>query len=201
MHAVAGSTVLTNADGWIVHAREDPDEAAELLMAASPPAWSSTNLLDTGGLALVAPPGDQGACATSPAFAVASAAEIAVAAAMRVNVSEISISVAALYFCPVSGGPARNCESGWTFEGALKELEQRASTLPTARCLAYTPAANAAAGRRELCEAKCNTSSRLLEQGLFKSVPITSVARAQQHIRMFGAGTGARGAVCQFGCS
>eukprot|EP00878_Enallax_costatus_P030554 GHUV01033277.1.p1 GENE.GHUV01033277.1~~GHUV01033277.1.p1 ORF type:complete len:181 (-),score=37.54 GHUV01033277.1:58-600(-) len=120
-------------------------------------------------------------------MAVASAAETAVASALQVNVSEISISVQSLYFCGGGTRPVRTCSSGWSLLSALQQLQEQAANIPKESCLPYTPDASIIDSRTsELCKASCSDTSKLLQQGGFAYTVISSAWEAQKHIREWG---------------
>jgi hypothetical protein len=160
--------------------------AAQLQMATSPSSYSSMNPSQIGDIRLVAAAGNQLNCQTCVAFAVTSAAETAMAAALGVPVQECSISVQGLYFCEPAG-PVKSCGSGWTLPEALRQLEQRSSTIPTANCLPYKPDEQGQLTPQEMCEGSCSYANELASQGRFSSKQIGSVWEAQQHIRQYGA--------------
>lgn len=71
-----------------------------LTLALTPDAYSSNNTADTGGAALIAPAGDQGACLTAVGFVGAAAAEAAIAAKLRRDWSVVGgISEQDVSFC------------------------------------------------------------------------------------------------------
>lgn len=164
------------------------DTYAALMMATSPAVWSSARPQATAGSTrqLVAPAGNQGECGTCSAFAVASAAQTAVASAMHVDVSEVSISVQALHFCPEPSFK-RSCQAGLSFREALAELERRGTQLPTAQCMPYRPDPTGELGRQKVCSSACSTSSKVLSQGSFSSEQIATVWQAQRQIHTYGA--------------
>jgi hypothetical protein len=160
--------------------------AAQLQMATSPSSFSSLNSSQVGDMRLVAAAGNQLSCQTCTAFAVTSAAETAMAAALGVPVEECSISVQGLYFCEPQK-PVRSCGAGWTLPEALQQLEQRSSTIPTANCLPYKPDEQGQLMPQEMCEGSCSFANDHASQGRFSSKQIGSVWEAQQHIRRYGA--------------
>jgi hypothetical protein len=160
--------------------------AAQLQMATSPSSYSSMNPSQVGDIRLVAAAGNQLYCQTCVAFAVTSAAETAMAAALGVPVQECSISVQGLYFCEPAG-PVKSCWAGWTLPEALRQLEQRSSTIPTSNCLPYKPDEQAQLTPQEMCEGSCSFANDHASKGRFSSKQIGSVWEAQQHIRQFGA--------------
>lgn len=91
------------------------DAYAQLMLATSPQAYSSTS---STRVHLVSPAQDQAECQTCTAFAVAAAAETAMAAALQVDVQQCSISVQALFFCGPNE-PTRSCKAGWSLRDAL----------------------------------------------------------------------------------
>jgi hypothetical protein len=162
------------------------DNADQLQMATSPSSYSSMNPSQVGDIRLVAEAGNQLSCQTCVAFAVTSAAETAMAAALGVSVEECSISVQGLYFCEPQK-PVRSCKGGWTLPEALQQLEQRSSTIPTAGCLPYKPDVQGQLTPQETCEGSCSYANDHASKGRFSSKQIGSVWEAQQHIRQYGA--------------
>jgi hypothetical protein len=158
---------------------------AQLMLATSPEAYSSTN---ASRVPLVTPAQDQQECQTCAAFAVAAAAETAMASALQVDVQQCSISVQALYFCP-PGSPGRSCSAGWNLLAALELLQQQSQSLPTAGCLPYRPDFRRELSADELCASRCSSSSvsQHASKGQFSSTQITSMWEAQMHIRQYGA--------------
>eukprot|EP00775_Hariotina_reticulata_P003414 gene3414-biopygen5106 len=162
------------------------DSVAQLQMATSPSSYSSVNASQVGDIRLVAAPGDQLSCQTCTAFAVTSAAETSMAAAVGVPVDECSISVQGLYFCEPDS-PSKSCTAGWTLPEALRQLQQRSSTIVTASCLPYKPDEWEQLTPQEMCEGRCSYANKHASQGRFSSKQISSVWAAQQHIRLYGA--------------
>jgi hypothetical protein len=162
------------------------DNADQLQMATSPSSYSSMNPSQVGDIRLVAEAGNQLSCQTCVAFAVTSAAETAMAAALGVPVEECSISVQGLHFCEPQK-PVRSCRGGWTLPEALQQLEQRSSTIPTAGCLPYKPDVQGQLTPQETCEGSCSYANDHASKGSFSSKQIGSVWEAQQHIRQYGA--------------
>lgn len=91
---------------------EETEKYAQLLLAASPFAYSSLDAKYVGNVRLVAPPGNQGPCSTCVAFAVASAAETAVSTALRIDAQNCSLSIQGLYFCSSPELGPRGCDDG-----------------------------------------------------------------------------------------
>ncbi|KAF6249804.1 hypothetical protein COO60DRAFT_928868 [Scenedesmus sp. NREL 46B-D3] len=153
------------------------------MLAMSPQAYSSTS---SKGPRLVSPAQDQEQCQACTAFAVAAAAETAMAAALQVDVQQCSISVQALFFC-APNEPTRSCEAGWNLPAALQQLQQRGPNLPTAACLPYKPDFFGFSTADTLCRGSCNSPSPHAGRGKFSSQQITSLWKAQWHIRQHGA--------------
>jgi hypothetical protein len=153
------------------------------MLATSPEVYSSTN---ASRVQLVAPPQSQQECQTCAAFAVAAAAETAMASALQVDVQQCSISVQALYFCPPSS-PGRSCSAGWNLLAALELLQQQSQSLLTSACLPYRPDFRRELSTAELCAARCSSVSQHAAKGQFSSTQITSMWEAQMHIRQYGA--------------
>jgi hypothetical protein len=64
----------------------------------SPSKYSSADVKTTG-VQLVNPPLDQGTCASCTGFAVAAAAETAVATALQIDANKVQLSPYYLYYC------------------------------------------------------------------------------------------------------
>ncbi|KAF6264602.1 hypothetical protein COO60DRAFT_1698194 [Scenedesmus sp. NREL 46B-D3] len=158
------------------------DAHAQLMLATSPQAYSSTS---SSGPRLVSPAQDEAECQACTAFAVAAAAETAMAAALQVEVQHCSISVQALFFC-APNEPTRSCEAGWSLREALQQLQQRGQNLPTASCLPYNPDYLGELSADVLCRGRCNNPSTHAGRGKFSSQQITSMWKAQRHIRQYG---------------
>jgi hypothetical protein len=156
---------------------------AQLMLATSPEVYTSTNY---SRVQLVAPAQDQQECQTCAAFAVAAAAETAMASALQVDVQQCSISVQSIYFCP-PGSPGRSCSAGWNLLGALELLQQQSQTIPTAACLPYRPDFRRELTAAQLCSSRCSSVSQHASKGQFSSTQITSMWEAQLHIRQYGA--------------
>ncbi|KAF6264603.1 hypothetical protein COO60DRAFT_73096 [Scenedesmus sp. NREL 46B-D3] len=153
------------------------------MLAASPQVYSSVS---NSSVRLVAAAQDQGPCHTCAAFAVAAAAETAMASTLQVDVQQCSISVQALYFCP-PGRPTRSCTAAWTLDGALEQLQQRGQSIPTAACLPYCPDYRQELSTKQLCSGSCSSPSQHAGKGQFTARQITSKWDAQRHIRQHGA--------------
>jgi len=165
--------------------RQSADQYAQLMLATSPAAYSSTSPLDTGGRRLVSAPQSQGPCDTCVAFTLASAAESAITSALVLNsVTQVSISVQSIYYC--SDDTYRECDSGMTLLGALNEFLKRSSQLVTSDCLGYRPDPSSTATKGQMCSRSCDQVSPQLAMGRFEYKPITAAWKAQRHIREFG---------------
>jgi hypothetical protein len=158
-------------------------------LATSPSAYSILNTTQTGGLQPLPPPLDQGACNTCVSMAVAAAADLAVAFALRRNASEVDgISPHDLYHCN-SGG--KFCRTGWSYRDALDSLISRTAdgTLRTAACLPYNPDLVGLKTQQMLCKPpdpqKCVTRPTAL-QGTFEYQSFSDPVQVQRHIRNHG---------------
>ncbi|KAI8477347.1 MAG: hypothetical protein J3K34DRAFT_515697 [Monoraphidium minutum] len=117
-------------------AADDVEKFGQLVLATSPRVYSSADPASTGGLVLVAPPGDQRPCSSCTGFAVAAAARAAIASALRVNATDVEpLSPTDLLYC--SKGAPQTCNGGWTLVDVLKQLTER-HIAPEA-CLPYEP--------------------------------------------------------------
>eukprot|EP00878_Enallax_costatus_P007935 GHUV01008301.1.p1 GENE.GHUV01008301.1~~GHUV01008301.1.p1 ORF type:complete len:549 (+),score=91.58 GHUV01008301.1:280-1926(+) len=172
--SLCGAAVNVSADAY-----------AQLMLATSPQVYSSMDPKWTGGVRVVAPAGDQKQCQTCAAFAVASAAETSMASVLHVDVTECSISMQSLYFCP-QHAPARTCDSGWDLPTALTQLQDQGQSLPTAGCLPYTPDFRMEYDRQAMCSGSCNSTSKYASQGQFITAKIGIIWKAQLNIRHYG---------------
>jgi hypothetical protein len=103
---------------------QDAAAYGQLVVATSPLTYSSASPSDTGGLDLIPSARDQRPCAACTGFAVASAAQAAIAAAARVNASAVEpLSPSDLLYC--SPGAPTSCSAGWTLIDVLKQLTER----------------------------------------------------------------------------
>lgn len=68
------------------------EQLTALLLATSPPAYSSTNTADTGGVRVIAPAENQGECTTCTSLAVVAAAQAAVASVLQRDVENVLLS-------------------------------------------------------------------------------------------------------------
>lgn len=164
---------------------EGDDDQQVLLIAASPIKFSSA---DPGavGKPLVNPPTlDQRPCQTCTGFAVASAAETAVATTMGVDVSSIKLSVVDIYFC--SPKP-RNCKSAALLADVLADLQARGSNLLEDRCLPYNPkdpAISGVTGGKKVCaNKKCSDTNPVASQGSFSYIQLADPVSVMHFIRI-----------------
>lgn len=117
------------------------------------------------------------------AFAVTSAAEIAVASVQRVDTGDISISPQGLYFCT---DVTRDCTAGWNLPDALRQLQEKAAHIPTMGCLPYQPDITGQRTPDQLCSGRCSDAQPYASQGKFSFKQISNILAAQQHIRQYG---------------
>ncbi|KAI8470504.1 MAG: hypothetical protein J3K34DRAFT_521289 [Monoraphidium minutum] len=160
-------------------------DAAVLEVMGSPQAYDSRRPADTGGLDLVHPPMDQGACNACVGFALVSAAETAMAAALRANARELPrLSTRDLFFCNPKG--SGSCNNGWTYQQALENLVQRQVVAEEA-CMPW-------AGFRAKPGDPCNELAQQCESGRVppgefvwdRSVQLDSNAKIMRFIRDHG---------------
>ncbi|KAI8475768.1 MAG: hypothetical protein J3K34DRAFT_456135 [Monoraphidium minutum] len=178
---------------------------AQLVVAASPLAYSSADPASTGGLNLVPAARDQRPCASCTAFAAAAAAQAAIAAVLRKNARDIEpLSTQDLMYCGIDA-PTR-CGDGWTLTEALRQLKDRA--VATEACLPYRPpAADAKRAPPECAQDGCTgdggdvmaallgqASSKQNQrrhqqaaQGVFSFQPLVEQWVMEAHIREHGA--------------
>lgn len=127
----------------------------------------------------IGPPKDQRPCQTAVAFAITAAAEAAVASALHINGSSISLSQQDLQFCP---GIARGCYDNWDLESGLERLVNK--TVVDYECLPYTAAQSDDPAK--LCNYRCRNKPKAIVPGKFGSTPIRDVISAQKQIRRYG---------------
>jgi hypothetical protein len=111
--------------------------------------------------------------------------QAATASALGQPVANVGrLSVQDLHYC---GGERTSCLTGATLNAALSQLEKRQVVLED--CLPYQqqPNPRVAVAQASLCAKSCQITSPLASRGSFRSVPISQVWQAQQHIRRFGA--------------
>jgi len=159
---------------------------AQLLMATSPNSYSSIDARDVHGRKLVSTPQKQGECEACVGFAVAAAAETALATTMYTDVSQTSISVQGLFFCS-DKGIFRGCKSGWNLADAVSSLRDRAGSIPIASCLKYNPDISGVLTRGELCQQTCTTVNPYVNRGSIDAKMINYDYEAQAHILRYGA--------------
>ncbi|KAI8464966.1 MAG: hypothetical protein J3K34DRAFT_100057 [Monoraphidium minutum] len=154
------------------------------MLAASPAAYSSLEPRDVGPLRVISLPRSQAPCATCTAFAVATAAEAAVATALGRDVRDVGrLSTQDLHFC---GPKLRACESGATLSDALEQLKARRLVLED--CLPYRPPEiGGLATKSQMCAKACSDASPLAVKGAFDYVPIAQLWTPQKFIRERGA--------------
>eukprot|EP00878_Enallax_costatus_P015768 GHUV01016523.1.p1 GENE.GHUV01016523.1~~GHUV01016523.1.p1 ORF type:complete len:273 (+),score=50.77 GHUV01016523.1:623-1441(+) len=122
-------------------------------------------------------------CVDAVAFAVTSAAEMAVASVQRIGIQQISYSPQSLYYCT---GIPRDCTTGWTLPQAVQQFVARSKQIPTAQCLPYKPDPIGLYTPQQLCQGVCAAVHPYALQGQFSSKQISSIPSAQQHIRQYG---------------
>jgi hypothetical protein len=159
------------------------EQHGQLVLAASPLAYSSLNLQQTGGIQLIGPVRDQSVCDTCVGFAMAGAAQSALAAVMRTPVSRWEVSVQDLYFCSPSA--RRACKTPWNLQAAAKEVSER-QLLPW-KCLPYQPDFKDELTTQQVCRSSCNDSQPFAASGSFAFARRDTPWGVQQHIRRYGA--------------
>ena len=122
--------------------------------------------------------GAQGSCNACVGFAVAAAAQAAVAVQLRKPGEQIRLSVQHLQYCPLGD---RFCEDPMQLQKALLQIS---SSQPVKEdCLKYrAPYIDATA----LCTTSCNDRDPLASQGQFFFKPVPGVVAAQQAVRRNG---------------
>ncbi|KAI8477344.1 MAG: hypothetical protein J3K34DRAFT_291 [Monoraphidium minutum] len=169
-------------------AADDVEKFGQLMLATSPLVYSSLDPASTGGLVLVAPPGDQRPCASCTGFAVAAAARAAIASALRVNATDVEpLSPTDLLYC--SKGAPQTCSGGWTLIDVLKQLTER--RIAPEACLPYEPLKLDGSSKPE-CGPGCVTPNTppqhiLASQGVFTYEGLPNSWAICQHIRRNGA--------------
>ncbi|WIA37258.1 hypothetical protein OEZ86_014203 [Tetradesmus obliquus] len=189
----SGSSCRGCLCGWDVTSEDDRDV---LSILASPAAYDARLPEHTGGFNLVNIPGDQdagGSCGSCVAFAVAAAAESAVAARLNRSAASIGrLSPRYLFFCAdTSKLPA--CNRGMELAEALSALAAvHKAGWPSEDCLPWAQPAGSPSGRCSLAPGCSRAGSNTpLPKGTFDYTrdaydSIQSVARAQRHIRSGG---------------
>lgn len=127
----------------------------------------------------IGPVGDQRPCQTSVAFAVAAAAEAAVASALQINGSSVSLSQQDLQFCP---NVERGCYDNGDLKTALNRLVK--GGVVAYDCLPYTAAQSDDPAK--LCNYRCNSPPKPVGQGRFGFSPVRDPIAAQKQIRRYG---------------
>ncbi|KAI8468039.1 MAG: hypothetical protein J3K34DRAFT_428509 [Monoraphidium minutum] len=156
---------------------------AALMLATSPAAYSSLEPRAAGPLRVISAPRNQESCASCTAFAVATAAEAAVATGLGRDVRDVGrLSTQDLHYC---GSQLRDCYSGVSLKEALDQLKTRRLLLED--CLPYRPDKRSDLTREQQCAKSCSDTSPLAAQGSFNYVPISQLWRAQAFIREKGA--------------
>jgi len=165
-----------------------------LLVVMSPSAFDArTDPIGPARAFAVSPPKQQHSCYTCSAFAVAAAAESAVAAGAGVNGSAIDLSEQQLHYCSTdpatSDGQMILCTSGRSVKNILKALwRQKEQPLLSEQCMQYD--GNVDAESDSICTAKSASGSckapHYVAEGNFKWSDVSSPAAAQQYIRERG---------------
>jgi hypothetical protein len=170
------------------------EDKAALLLMTSPAAFDArTDPIGPARAFTVSPPKQQHSCYTCSAFAVAAAAESAVAAGAGVNGSAIDLSEQQLYYCSTdpttSNGRTIMCDSGMSVETGLAALKgQHEQPLLSELCMQYDTSIDAESD--SICmknppPATCKPPP-YVAQGSFKWSSVSSAATAQQYIRERG---------------
>lgn len=170
------------------------EDNAALLVMTSPAAFDArTDPIGPARAFAVSPPKQQHDCYTCSAFAVAAAAESAVAAGAGVNGSAIDLSEQQLHYCSTdpatSNGPTIKCDSGMSVEPGLAALrDQHKQPLLSELCMQYDRNINARSV--SICVKKPPPGScdppPYVAQGSFQWEYVSSAATAQQYIRERG---------------
>ncbi|WIA20843.1 hypothetical protein OEZ85_005193 [Tetradesmus obliquus] len=128
-------------------------QAAYYYIGGSPRAYESSNPSQTPvpdgaerGLNYVPQPNDQKLCSTCVGQAVATAAQISLAYALRRPVEQLPVSPLSIYYCAQGG---RTCLTGWDIQPALLQLENNPQLLLPKKCF---DAANARDTEAELSD-------------------------------------------------
>ncbi|KAL6751281.1 hypothetical protein V8C86DRAFT_2780828 [Haematococcus lacustris] len=151
--------------------------AAIAAAAAAPTFWDMRNPGLTGGSNYVCPVEDQGQCGSCQAFALAHAAEIAVAVARRTSCS-LQLSPQWTFFC--NGLYQPTCDIGWYPSQATDVLMRLG--VPTASCYPYLG--------RPGCSTSCNRARAFNLPGRFSfqlfGSGATNIAAAKAWLRTNG---------------
>ena len=112
--------------------------------------------------------------------------QAAAASVTRRDLREVGrLSVQQLAFC---GKQVRSCLTGWTMEGALKQLTEEGPLLLDV-CLPWAPDLKSEKTRQELCSGarKCGKMSAVASKGQFSYIQLNEVWMVLRHIRQYGA--------------
>eukprot|EP00775_Hariotina_reticulata_P007815 gene7815-8012_t len=179
-HARVNKSVITGS----TRSATGAEEAAVLQVVASPSVYDSRT--GYSSFRPISEPGDQGDCNSCVGFAVAAAAEAAVATALQVNGSQIRLSVQDLQYCPQDIKilrPERNCFSpGWELQPALNRLVDRQPV--SANCLRYTTSEGKDTDRCLYCPGR--EKDAIASKGSFTYDTVPDILAAQKAIRQYG---------------
>lgn len=123
---------------------------------------------------------DQRPCQSAVAFAVTTAAEAAVASALRINGSDVSLSQQDLQFCP---DVQRSCQEPWEVAAAVERLTN--GSVVAYDCLPYT--AGTTDDTAKLCNYRCKDQPKAVQGGRFVKVSVRSPLEGQRQIQRNGA--------------
>jgi hypothetical protein len=170
------------------------EENAALLVMTSPAAFDArTDPIGPARAFAVSPPKQQHDCYTCSAFAVAAAAESAVAAGAGVNGSAVDLSEQQLYYCSTDptadDGRTIACDTGMTVTVGLAAIsKQKQRPLLSELCMPYD--ADVDAESDSICMKNPPPGSckppPYVAQGSFRWKSVSSAATAQQYIRERG---------------
>lgn len=175
----ADPAAACSADGGLCAANPGSEDYGKLLVATSPADYDART--GTGGSydPINQPVQDQRPCQSAVAFAVITAAEAAVASALHVNASSVSLSQQDLQFCPDA---QRSCQEPWDVRAAVNRLVN--GSIVAADCLPYTAATTDDPAK--LCNYRCRDQPKLVQGGRFRAVPVRSPLEGQRQIRRYG---------------
>lgn len=174
----ADPAAACNTAAGLCAANPGSEDYGKLLVATSPADYDARTAT-AGSYNPVSPVLDQRPCQSAVAFAVIAAAEAAVASALKVNASTVSLSQQDLQFCPDS---QRTCQETWDIRAAVDRLIN--GSIVSYDCLPYTAATTDDPAK--LCNYRCKDQPKQLQGGRFRAVSVRSPMEGQRQIRRYG---------------
>lgn len=168
---------VCNPRSGLCAANPGSEDFGKLLVATSPADYDARTA--SASFDPITPVQDQRPCQSAVAFAVITAAEAAVASALHVNATSVSLSQQDLQFCPDA---QRTCQDTWDVRAAVDRLIN--SSIVSYDCLPYTAATTDDPAK--LCNYRCKDQPKQLQGGRFRAVAVRSPMEGQRHIRRYG---------------